>query len=289
MTRYLPVLLAISVLFAACQAEQAENVRLVESMIDAINARDLDALDSVVSENVVRHSAATPGVVVTNLDEFKDFLKGDFATVADSVQQIDIIFGTEDYVALRGGYLGTQLGPFGPFPPSGKKLELPFVGILRIDDGQIAEIWVEWDNLSALTQLGHFPPPAIRPPDTAEVEDEVLLVQADRFRAMVEVDVEALESILSNDLVYTHTTGTSETKAEFLSSLQSQGIEYHSIEPTDLQVRSYDSTAVVTGISAMKVSAGENNFSFSIRFIEVYENDEGSWRLVSWQSTRLPE
>ena len=48
----------------------------------------------------------------------------------------------------------------GPFPPSGNRLQIPFVGILRIEDGKIAEIWVEWDNLNALMQLGHFPPEA---------------------------------------------------------------------------------------------------------------------------------
>jgi len=125
--------------------------------------------------------------------------------------------------------------------------------------------------------------------DNKGAEKEVLLVQARRFRAMNENDVSALESILSDDLTYTHTTGTTETKAEFLSSLQAQGIAYHSIEPTDVKVRISGNTAVVTGISAMKVSAGEQHFEFSIRFIEVYENNEESWRLVAWQSTRLRE
>ncbi len=120
-------------------------------------------------------------------------------------------------------------------------------------------------------------------------EKEVLLVQARRFRAMTENDVSALESILSDDLTYTHTTGRTETKAEFLSSLQARGIAYHSIEPTHVKVRISATTAVITGISAMKVSAGENNYEFSIRFIEVYENDEESWRLIAWQSTRLRE
>ncbi len=32
-------------------------------------------------------------------------------------------------------------------------------GIFRLEDGKIAEMWVTWDNLSALMQLGHFPPP----------------------------------------------------------------------------------------------------------------------------------
>ena len=47
----------------------------------------------------------------------------------------------------------------GPFPPSGYAIDLKFIRILRVEDGKIAEIWVEWDNLAVLTQLGHFPPP----------------------------------------------------------------------------------------------------------------------------------
>ncbi|NIT61864.1 MAG: ester cyclase, partial [Aliifodinibius sp.] len=27
------------------------------------------------------------------------------------------------------------------------------------EEGKIAELWVEWDNLAMLQQLGHYPPP----------------------------------------------------------------------------------------------------------------------------------
>ena len=46
----------------------------------------------------------------------------------------------------------------GPFPATGKKVDLKYLGILRFEDGKIAEMWVEWDNMAILTQLGHFPP-----------------------------------------------------------------------------------------------------------------------------------
>jgi steroid delta-isomerase-like uncharacterized protein len=157
--RFILLALVLGVISVSCQAEKASNVRLVEAMGDAINARNLDALDELVSQNVVRHSAATPGVVVSNLAEFKEYLRSDFATVPDSVQVVDVIFGSDDYVAMRARYTGTQTGPMGPFPASGKKIELPYIGILRIADGKVAEIWVEWDNLSALTQLGYYPAP----------------------------------------------------------------------------------------------------------------------------------
>ena len=85
-------------------------------------------------------------------------LEADFATVPDSVMEIDVIFGGGDYVAMRARYMGTQKGKMGPFPASGKRVELPFVGILRFENNEIVEMWVEWDNLHSLTQLGHFPP-----------------------------------------------------------------------------------------------------------------------------------
>ncbi len=62
-------------------------------------------------------------------------------------------------VAVMARYIGTQTGQMGPFPPSDKRVELPFMAILRIENDKIVELWVEWDNVSILTQLGHMPTP----------------------------------------------------------------------------------------------------------------------------------
>ena len=159
MSRYFYALVMLAVCSLTCRADEAGNVRIVTAMIETINSRYLGALDALVSRDVVRHSAATPGVVVTSISEFRAFLEADISTIPHSVQEIDIIFGSGEYVAIRARLIGTQIGPMGPFPASGNKLELPFMGILGIEDDKIAEMWVEWDNLNALTQLGHFQPP----------------------------------------------------------------------------------------------------------------------------------
>jgi steroid delta-isomerase-like uncharacterized protein len=160
MYRILPVLLLTAFFSLTTWADSDENIETAEAMVQAINERDLAGLEAYVAQDVVRHCAATPGVVVTNLDQFRDFLRQDFASVPDSEMHIDLIFGTEEYVGMRARYAGTQTGQMGPFPPSGKHFEIPFVGILRIEGGKIAEIWVEWDNVNALTQLGHLQPPS---------------------------------------------------------------------------------------------------------------------------------
>lgn len=161
--RFAALLFAIGTTFACAPEDTSANEEVVLRMIEAINTRDFDALDDVVSQTVRRYSAATPEVQVTSLEEFKAFLHADLAAVPDAMQETNMIFSSGDMVAIHETYTGTQTGQMGPFPPSGKQLELPFIGLLRVENGKIAEIWVEWDNLNALTQLGHFPPPGMIP------------------------------------------------------------------------------------------------------------------------------
>ncbi len=133
---------------------------------------------------------------------------------------------------------------------------------------------------------------SVKEPDFARgtaVERQVLEVQAGRFQAMIDVDIEELDVVLSDDLTYTHTSGQIETKGEFLTSLRSQEITYESIKPQEIKIRIYRNIAVVTGISAMRISVREQQLSFSIRFIEVYQKGDANWQLVAGQSTRLPE
>jgi predicted ester cyclase len=98
--------------------------KVVLGMIDAVNQRDFEALDSLVAADVRRYCAATPGVRVESLDQFKAFLRQDLAAVPDAVQKVNLIFAGEGMVAVHVTYRGTQTGPMGPFPPSGKRVDL---------------------------------------------------------------------------------------------------------------------------------------------------------------------
>ena len=89
-------------------------------MIEAVNTRDFDALDDLVSPTVRRYSGATPEVQVTSLDDFKAFLHADLAAVPDAMQEVNMIFSSGDMVAVHETYSGTQTGQMGPFPPSGR-------------------------------------------------------------------------------------------------------------------------------------------------------------------------
>ena len=120
-------------------------------------------------------------------------------------------------------------------------------------------------------------------------ESTVRQAQAIRFQAMIDMDVATLETLLADDLTYTHSTGLLETKDEFLEAVQSRTIKYLSISPTDMQIRIYDDFAVSAGITAVRVHVGGQDLAASLRITEVHRRNGGSWQLVAYQSTRIPE
>jgi predicted ester cyclase len=144
-------------LLGGCQANHHK--RCFERMVAAVNARDLDALDEIIAPNYVRHCQATPDVHVRSLDQFKQFLKSDFSAVPDSVVTTKRVVAEGDLLAFYCTYAGTQTGPMGPFPPSGRRINVDFSGVNRFENGKIVETWLTWDNLTGLVQLGHLQPP----------------------------------------------------------------------------------------------------------------------------------
>ena len=161
------VTLLLLTVLACAPTDTTGNEEVVLGMIEAINQRDFDALDDFISPSVHRYSGATPDVQVRSLEDMKAFLHADLSAVPDAIQEVNLIFSSGDMVAVHATYSGTQDGQMGPFPPSGRRVEIPFIGLLKVTDGKISEIWAEWDNLGALAQLGHFPPPDMIPPEQA--------------------------------------------------------------------------------------------------------------------------
>jgi predicted ester cyclase len=106
----------------------------------------------------VRHSQATPDIQIRSREEFKRFDEEYKATFPDAKITVHFVLAEGDKLGAYMTFTGTQEGEMGPFPPSGRTVESKFLGIMRLDGGKIAEMWVEWDNLAMLAQLGHFPP-----------------------------------------------------------------------------------------------------------------------------------
>jgi len=134
--------------------EQKKNV--VRAFVETVNAQDWQRLDQIVAPDFVRHSdaAGTPGV--RSRDDLKAFLRQECLTFPDAVETLEDVLAEGDRVAARHRFTGTQAGPMGPHPASGRRMTATYIAIYRVENGRIAEAWAEWDNLAGLVQLGHY-------------------------------------------------------------------------------------------------------------------------------------
>ena len=144
--------------------EQLEaNKALVRQFAASIDVGDWAALDTLVAADVQRHSRATTAdPEIRGREEFVRHEQARHTPWPDGHVTYEMMVAEGDFVAAYATFTGTNRGPLGAFPPTGRSVEAKFLALFRIEDGQIAEIWVEWDNIATLTQLGLYPPPGTR-------------------------------------------------------------------------------------------------------------------------------
>jgi len=144
-----------------------------------------------------------------------------------------------------------------------------------------------WIAASALG-FAQAPAPSGAPAAAAKAEQELQKAEKDRFEAMVKADVGELDKLLGAELSYTHSNAQVQDKGAFIGDIRSKAIRYVSIEPNDVHVVVFGTTAVVTGGAAMQVMENGNDLTIKIRYTNVQLNRRGEWQMVAWQATKLP-
>ena len=123
----------------------------------------------------------------------------------------------------------------------------------------------------------------------ADTGQDVIALDKRRMEAMCQRDVPALNDLLADDLVYTHSSARVDTKQSLLGGMESGTTVYTSIEPSEVQAQAYGDAVVLTCVARIGVTANGRPLDFGVRFTDVYVNTGGQWQMVAWQSTRLPE
>ena len=126
-------------------------------------------------------------------------------------------------------------------------------------------------------------------PEPSRTEAEVLQADDRRFDAMRKEDWPALDAVLADDLTYVHSTARQETKAEHVGNLRAGKPHYRGIAPRDRKVRVHGTIGIVNGVSEMHVERDGKEQRFTVRYLAVYAKTANDWRMIAWQSTKVPD
>lgn len=117
----------------------------------------------------------------------------------------------------------------------------------------------------------------------------VIDLDRQRMEAMAKKDVAKLNELISNDLIYTHSSARLDTKQSLIGNMESGSTVYTSVVPSDVKAQDLGDTVVLTGSCKIGVMSGGKPNSFGVRFTDVWANKGGRWQMVAWQSTRTPD
>ncbi|MFC6992166.1 ester cyclase [Haladaptatus sp. GCM10025707] len=136
----------------AATTRSSEYKQLVRRIPEDVATKgNLDLIDEICTEDIRDHSPLGESVgreeakqqIGSMRNAFSDFS----ATVEDIVEE-------GDTVAMRVTLRGTHDGEFMGYEPTGKTFEVQNLVFTRIEDGKIAERWVQPDMLGMMEQLG---------------------------------------------------------------------------------------------------------------------------------------
>ncbi len=119
--------------------------------------------------------------------------------------------------------------------------------------------------------------------------DAVLAAERAREQACLRADAPALAAVLSDELLYVHSTGRQETKAAALADLAEGRVVYRRFETFDVRARQIAADVVVLSgrIEQEKISRGKPADA-NLLFLAVWRREGEAWRLVAFQSALPP-
>ena len=124
--------------------------------------------------------------------------------------------------------------------------------------------------------------------DTGSVADQIHALEDERYAAMIARDVEALGRLLSDRLVYRHSTGGHDSKASYLERVRNGTFVYESIEHPEDEIIVADGAAVVLGLMIARVHRAGELHELRNTACAVWVREDGHWRLVAYQPTPIP-
>jgi predicted ester cyclase len=112
--------------------------------------------DEVLAPNYVNYDFPMPVPGREGLKQVQSLFRTAFPDLRVSIED-EVAEG--DRVASRGYLAGTHRGEFMGLAPTGKPINVAYIDMWRVENGQLVENWVRMDMVGMMQQLGAIPAP----------------------------------------------------------------------------------------------------------------------------------
>jgi ketosteroid isomerase-like protein len=122
----------------------------------------------------------------------------------------------------------------------------------------------------------------------AKTEKEIMAVMDTYKQALIKKDAAALSKVVSDDLVYTHSSNLHQDKTALVESLKGTSIT-EDIVFKGLKVKVYGNTATVVGDVDFHMNADGVKSVNHLNVLHVLVKGSQGWQLVARQAVKYPD
>jgi ketosteroid isomerase-like protein len=120
-------------------------------------------------------------------------------------------------------------------------------------------------------------------------EQQINDVTVQVYAALLKADANSLGKLLADDYTAIRNGGILFTKAQEIENLKSGALKYETFDIQDLKIHVYGHTAVTTALVPTKGTINGNPYSNTNRTTRVWVKQNGTWKCVSYQVTRVSQ
>ena len=120
-------------------------------------------------------------------------------------------------------------------------------------------------------------------------EAEIVALEADLRRAQLAADVEALDRLIAEDLLFTGPDGQLGTKAQDLAAHRSGVVRIREHVPTELRVRRIGADVAIVALRTnLVVEVNGATVRGTYRYTRVWAREQGAWRVAGGHVAASP-
>jgi ketosteroid isomerase-like protein len=119
-------------------------------------------------------------------------------------------------------------------------------------------------------------------------QDELVNLELEMARAIQWNNGTLFRRLYGEDFIGILPSGQIKDKAGWISYIENSGVKYTSFVASDIRVRMFQDTAVVTCLWSARGTQGGHAFSRQLRVTHVYMYGQRGWQAIAGQETLLP-
>ena len=129
-----------------------ELLAVIRRGYEAWNTGQLEILEELLAPDFRAHDPTAPGGIVDR-SAVHEILSDIRIAFPDVRREVCDYVAQGDKIAVRWSVTGTHRAPFAGAAPTGRRISVSGITFYRIENGRIAEEWVEMDSAGLTRQL----------------------------------------------------------------------------------------------------------------------------------------